>query len=85
MRFAWIRSTKTPDSDRSPTPADRAILVAYNAVWWAPAFLTVVGLVSYTTGLLGFLAITVIRAAVNLYRNNVMPVEKAMFFPLRLP
>lgn len=47
--------------------------------------LTVLGMVSYEVGLVGFLAVTMVRALVNLYRNNVMPVERAQFFPLRSP
>ena len=40
---------------------------------------------SYRAGLMGFLAITVFRAAANFYRNNVLSVEDGARFPLRSP
>ena len=85
LRFAWLRSTRGLEPHRPPTSADRLILVGYNAVWWVPLALVVAGLVSYRVGLLAFLAVSVSRAAVNLYRTNIMPVERALSFPLRLP
>ena len=84
MRFAWLR---TEDETEPPPPstADRLILVAYNLIWWVPVVLAVLGLISYAAGLVGFLTITMARAVVNLYRNNVMPIDRAQRFPLRSP
>ena len=59
--------------------------MTYNVVWWLPVALPLLGLISYTAGLVLFLAISLIRAGVNLYRNNVMPLEAAVRFPLRSP
>lgn len=84
MRFASLRTGHAEGAPPLST-ADRLILVAYNLVWWVPVVLPVLGLVSYTFGLVGFLVITMVRAMVNLYRNNLMPVERAQRFPLRLP
>ena len=84
MRFASLRDSQANGAPPSST-ADRVILVAYNLVWWIPVVLPVLGLISYTAGLVGFLIITMVRAMVNLYRNNVMPVERAQRFPLRSP
>jgi hypothetical protein len=84
MRFASLRNGHAEGAPPSST-ADRLILMAYNLVWWLPVVLPVLGLVSYTVGLVAFLIITVVRAMVNLYRNNLMPVERAQHFPLRLP
>ena len=82
MRFARLRNE---DEHPAETPFDRVVFVTYNVVWWIPVVLTVLGMVSYEVGLVGFLAVTTVRALVNLYRNNVMSVERAQFFPLRSP
>jgi hypothetical protein len=82
VRFARLRNE---DEHPAETPFDRVVFVTYNVVWWIPVVLTVLGMVSYEVGLVGFLAVTTVRALVNLYRNNVMPVERAQFFPLRSP
>ena len=84
MRFASLRTSQAKGAPPS-SAADRVILVAYNLVWWVPVVLPVLGLISYTAGLVGFLIVTIVRAMVNLYRNNVMPVERAQRFPLRSP
>ena len=84
MRFASLRRSQAQGAPPS-SAADRVILVAYNLVWWVPVVLPVLGVISYTAGLVGFLIVTIVRAMVNLYRNNVMPVERAQRFPLRSP
>lgn len=84
LRFARLR---TPPEAQPATAGttDRLILVAYNTVWWIPVVLPVLGIISYRAGLLGFAAVTLVRAAINLYRNNVLPIERGSEFPLRLP
>ena len=84
MRFASLREGQGKGAVPS-SAADRMTLVAYNLVWWVPVVLPVLGLISYTAGLVGFLIITVVRALVNLGRTNLMPVERAQRFPLRSP
>jgi len=85
MRFAWLRTNYGSEAEQPSSGADRAILVAYNVVWWVPVVSTVLGITSYTTGLVIFTAGTIARAMINLYRNNIMPLEQAQDFPLRLP
>ena len=85
MRFAWLRTKAGLQQPPLMSPTDRVILVAYNLVWWVPVVLTVLGVLSYRAGSLGFLVISVFRAAINLYRNNVLPVETAQRLPLRSP
>jgi len=63
----------------------RLIHVAYNTVWWVPVITTILGITSYETGFVAFLGVTVIRALINLYRNNEMPFEQGRSFPLRSP
>ncbi len=65
--------------------SERLTLIAYNAVWWIPAVLPLLGVISYRAGFLGFLAITVARALINGYRINAMPVTQAERLPLRQP
>ena len=43
------------------------------------------GVISYRVGFVAFLVVTVVRALVNGYRINVMPVAAAERLPLRQP
>ena len=85
MRFAWLSKQRglSPPSHRNS--AYRLALIVYNTVWWVPIITTILGLTSYETGLIAFLAVTVLRAVINLYRNNVLPFEQGRGFPLRIP
>lgn len=85
MRFAWLRNNTESDETPEMTGTDRLLLVGYNFVWWIPVFLPILGIVSYRAGTLGFLLITVIRAAINVYRNNILTLDRAARFPLRIP
>lgn len=67
------------------TPLERSALVAYNLVWWVPLVLPILRVMSYRQGFVAFLAITSLRALINSYRMNVMPVAAAERFPLRQP
>lgn len=84
MRFAWLR-TKANREAPVATASERLTLVAYNLIWWVPIVLPILGVLSYRTGFFTFLAITVLRALINTYRINVMPVEAAERLPLRQP
>jgi hypothetical protein len=85
MRFAWLRSKEGSEELPPMSSADRLIFVAYNVVWWVPAVLPFLGILSYRAGFLGFLVVSVFRAVANVYRNNVLTVEAAQHFPLRSP
>ena len=65
--------------------ADRIAFFLYNLIWWIPPALAVLGLVSFWAGSLGFLVMSALRAVINAYRINVLPVERAQRFPLRSP
>ncbi len=67
------------------TSVNRLVFVAYNLIWWVPVILAVLGIVSFWAGAFGFLILNMVRAAVNVYRNNSLPVEAAQRFPLRSP
>jgi len=84
MRFAWLRTKEGRDAP-AVTSGERLTLVAYNVVWWVPAVLPILGVISYRVGFVAFLAVTVVRALVNGYRINVMPVAAAERLPLRSP
>jgi len=43
------------------------------------------GIIDYRTGFIAFFIIIIIRAIANLYRNNVLTLEQAVLFPLRIP
>ena len=82
MRFAWQRK-KQGLEDPKLSIGERLVLISYNAIWWLPVVLVIFDVWSYRTGAVVFLAITVIRALVNLYRNNILTFEAAQRFPLR--
>ena len=43
------------------------------------------GVIDYRTGFIAFFVVIIIRAVANLYRNNVLTLEQAVLFPLRIP
>ena len=85
MRFAWLRKDSANTVSVKLSFTNRLIYVAYNIVWWIPVVLAPVGTIDYRTGFVAFFIITIIRAAANLYRNNVLEPEQAESFPLRSP
>jgi len=84
MWFAWLRTKEHQESLKS-SPTERLAVIAYNVVWWIPLALPIVDVISYRAGFVAFLVITVMRALVNGYRVNVMPVDAAERLPLRSP
>ncbi len=84
MRYAWQRSQKGLD-EPAMTKVQRAVFISYNVIWWIPVVLVIAGAWSYEQGAIGFMAITAARAAINLYRNNVLADEAARSFALRAP
>jgi hypothetical protein len=87
MRFAWIRkNSANPDSVApAPTQALNLITLAYNLIWWLPIVLPFTRLIDYRTGFIAFLIVTIIRAAANVIRNNLLTPEQGERFPLRTP
>ena len=88
MRFAWLRekdatSTTTVNLDRSPL--HKLVTIVYNLIWWVPLVLVLTKVIDYRTGSISFAAITLFRAAANLYRSNFLPPERGESFPLRSP
>jgi hypothetical protein len=84
MRFAWLRTKENRDAPAA-TSSERMTLVAYNTAWWVPVVMPILGVISYRSGFVAFLVVTVIRALINSYRTNVMPVAAAERLPLRQP
>jgi len=85
MRFAWLRKNSANDVSVKQSFPNRLTLVAYNVVWWIPILLPFTKTIDYRTGFITFAVITVVRAGANLYRNNILTLEKAESFPLRAP
>ena len=84
MRFAWLRK-KQRSEDPTMSTGERLIFIGYNVIWWLPVVLVIFDVWSYRTGAIGFVVVTVARALLNLYRNNLLPIEAAQRFPLRAP
>ncbi len=84
MRFAWLRKKQGVEDPTMSTGA-RLVFIGYNVIWWFPVVLVVLGLWSYRAGAVGFVMVTVFRALLNLYRNNLLPLDVAQRFPLRSP
>ena len=88
MRFAWIREqdpTRSTTANLDRSPLHKLVTIAYNLVWWVPLILVLTKVIDYRTGSISFGAITLFRAAANLYRNNLLPPERGESFPLRSP
>ena len=87
MRFAWIRQKANRDSPPKKvfTHPLNLLMMAYNIIWWIPIILPFTGVISYNTGFIFFLVVTVARLITNLIRNNVLDLGKAEVFPLRAP
>jgi hypothetical protein len=83
MRFAWLKKNSTNDISAKQSSINRVIYIAYNVIWWIPIVLPFTGIIDYRTGFIAFFLVTMIRAAANLYRNNVLNPEQAESFPLR--
>lgn len=84
MRFAWLqKQSENAVSDEQNTP-NRLTYIAYNAVWWIPILLVLIGVIDPAAGFISFTIITVLRLVANLYRNNVMDPEQAVTFPFRM-
>jgi hypothetical protein len=63
----------------------RFIFFVYNIVYWVPILLPFTPVMDYRTGFIVFFWIVVIRAIVNVYRNNFLTLEQGERFPLRVP
>ena len=83
MRFAWLKKNSASDVSAKQSSTNRLIYIAYNVIWWIPIVLGFTKIIDYRTGFIAFFIITIIRAGVNLYRNNVLTPEQAESFPLR--
>jgi hypothetical protein len=85
MRFAWLREKSGSDAPVETSLTNRLILIAYNLVWWIPVVLPFTKAIDYRTGFIAFFVITLTRALVSLYRNNILSPERGESFPLRAP
>ena len=85
MRFAWLRKNSAHHVTGKQSFTNRLILIAYNVVWWIPVLFPFTGLIDYRTGFVAFFVITIVRAGLNLYRNNVLEPEQGASFPFRAP
>ena len=88
MRFAWIREndpTRSTTANLDRSPLHKLVTIVYNLLWWVPLVLVLTKAIDYRMGSISFAAITLFRAAANLYRNNLLPPERGESFPLRSP
>ena len=85
MRFAWQRENSADKVSAKQSSTDRIIYIIYNIVYWLPIVLTITGVIDYRTGFITFSLILIIRAAANLYRNNVPTADEGEYFALRSP
>jgi len=83
MRFAWLSKNSASDVSVKQSFTNRLVYIAYNVVWWIPIVLAVTKIIDYRTAFIALFVLTIIRAIVNLYRNNVLNPKQAESFPLR--
>ncbi len=86
-RFAWLRDHSDNYVSVKLRSTNRLIFAIYNLVWFAPIVLAFLGTIDYGTGFITFVVITVVRAGLNLYTNNVANFTPEQFesFPFRIP
>ena len=87
IRFAWLRQKNPASYDlakRRFTHPLNLILVSYNVIWWIPIVLPFTKVIDYRTGFITFFIVTVIRLVANLLRNNILTLQQAENFPLRM-
>lgn len=85
MRFAWLQKNTAVKPAGSQSLSNRLIMMLYNLVWWIPILLPFTKTIDYRTGTTIFAAITLIRLIANVYRNNFLPLDRAVSFPFRSP
>lgn len=85
MRFAWLQKNSAADAPGRQSFINRLTLTLYNLAWWVPILLPFTKTIDYPTGTIMFTAITLIRLIANVYRNNFLPLDRAVSFPLRSP
>jgi len=85
MRFAWLWKNKTGSISFKESVTNKIIFVLYNAVWWIPVPLPFMGIISYKSGIILFAFITFIRLTANIYRMNILSLERAVSSPFRIP
>ena len=83
MRFAWLLENSADYVPVKQSISSRLIYLAYNVIWWIPIVLVVTKIIDYWTAFTLLFVLTLIRAVVNLYRNNILNPEQAESFPLR--
>ena len=85
-RFAWQRKNSAdpiPVKLKFTHPLN-LIFVAYNVIYWIPIILPFTRIIDYRTGFIALFVVVIIRAVANLYRNNVLTLEQAEIYPLRI-
>ncbi len=85
MRFVRLWREKTGDDSFKEGWLSKLTMVLYNLVWWSPLVLPFTGTISYQQGFILFMGITYVRLTANLIRNNVLSLDQAIKFPLRIP
>ena len=83
MRFAWLNNNAADQDSTKQSSLYRLVYIAYNLVWWLPIVLAFTKMIDYQTAFIAFFVISIIRAVVNVYRNNVLDPEQGESFPLR--
>ncbi len=83
MRFAWLSKNLANDVPTEQSSINRVTYIAYNLIWWIPIVLVVIKIIDYQTAFIALFVLTVIRAIVNLFRNNVLNPKQAENFPIR--
>ena len=84
MRFAWIKEQPNGGDPIPQSVAERLTTIAYNAIWWTPLLFVLIDRIDYEAGFFAFTAITIGRLIANIYRNNILPPERGVAFPLRI-
>ena len=89
MRFAWLKrnSPNYVSAKQGFTHPLALIRKAYNAVFWIFLLPFITTAIDYSTGLIAFTVVVIVRLVLNLYTNNALELTPEQYesFPFRIP
>jgi hypothetical protein len=85
MQLAWQRENSPNTVSVKQSITNRLVYIAYNIIYFVPIVLPFTKVIDYSTGFIMLFIVLIIRAIVNIYRNNVLNLEQAESLPFRSP
>ncbi len=83
LRLAWEKRKAQADDSIKAGAGIQLFRLVYNAAWILPIVLAFAGAISFATGFIVFLSVTVFRLIANIYMNTALTWEQAELFLFR--